>query len=293
VTVPASIFTMNLLKVLGLSMNRIEELPSQIGDLKNLEELHLIGNQINLLPEQISNLVNLKLLALTSNKLEIIPKHLYPLSNLEVLWLSYNPIKKIPSKLFKNLQKLKKFSCGFSKITSIPKQIKYCTLLEKLVLKCNIIPYLPIELKSIPNLSILEFNDNPTLLKKDLVDIDKLHMNLTDSQDNIESFHPKFDEPKFSGSIPKLFELAARYICLNKIKKAEDLPEDIHDFMKKCKNKCTVCGGHYFNISFYLITMEEITKDHILHPLLHRACSINCTNSLKEKYGGEVYLLKN
>jgi Leucine-rich repeat (LRR) protein len=68
---------MKNLETLNLNYNRIEKLPSEIGDLENLEKLGLSNNNLQNLPESISELEKLNTLSIMNNPyLEKLPKNL-------------------------------------------------------------------------------------------------------------------------------------------------------------------------------------------------------------------------
>jgi len=162
--------------------------------------------------------LNLETLALTSNQFATVPKEIYSLDKLEILWLSYNQISTLPGKLFKSLKNLKKFSCGFSLINSIPSEIKYCKNLEKMVIKCNGIKYLPIELKKITTLQSLEFYDNPVISKTKLTPVNfPIEDNMMDKKESLIDNNKSGifllnDEKNTITSVPSLFEICARSI---------------------------------------------------------------------------------
>ena len=90
-----------LLRWLILTDNAIEELPSEIGQLKYLQKLMLAGNQLKTLPNEMSNCTNLELIRLAANQLDSLPEWLLTLpklswlassGNLEQSFKSQNPI---------------------------------------------------------------------------------------------------------------------------------------------------------------------------------------------------------
>lgn len=80
-----------LYRYLNLGLNRISEVPDNIGNLTNLEELILSNNRIVSLPLTIGNLKYLKSLGLASNRITFIPQEI-KLLKLETLKIHNNPI---------------------------------------------------------------------------------------------------------------------------------------------------------------------------------------------------------
>ncbi|XP_066256421.1 E3 ubiquitin-protein ligase LRSAM1-like isoform X2 [Euwallacea similis] len=90
------------LKVLNISHNEFEYLPSDIGLLTNLEEFYLDNNKLKSLPNSLCNLVNLKCLGLSSNKLKLLPEDIGNLSSLKMLNLEGNDmLKQLPKSICK------------------------------------------------------------------------------------------------------------------------------------------------------------------------------------------------
>ena len=76
-----------LLRWLILTDNAIEELPSEIGQLKYLQKLMLAGNQLKTLPNEMVNCTNLELIRLAANQLDPLPEWLLTLPKLS--WLAF------------------------------------------------------------------------------------------------------------------------------------------------------------------------------------------------------------
>merc|ERR1712226_312415 len=89
------------LNFLQASGNKINQIPSNIKNLKHLEYLYLGNNQLEMINPALSLLENLKLLALNNNKILRIPEILTNLTNLRTLHLHYNEIAVIPAGLVK------------------------------------------------------------------------------------------------------------------------------------------------------------------------------------------------
>jgi CCR4-NOT transcription complex subunit 6 len=76
---------------LFLNNNRLNSIPSEIGQLRNLVHLDLSLNSISVLPPEMGMLVNLRVLLLVDNKIEMIPYELGNLFALDMLAIDGNP----------------------------------------------------------------------------------------------------------------------------------------------------------------------------------------------------------
>lgn len=128
------------LQYLSLRNNRLTIVPKEIAVLKTLTVLDLGGNDISLLPQNFSNLINLQELYLDEDKklalaadIEILSK----LPSLKILHLENDDLKVLP----KNINKL--------------------SHLEQLYLGYNYLQTVPLEIKGLKNLKVLDLNHNP------------------------------------------------------------------------------------------------------------------------------------
>lgn len=145
------------LDTLILSHNGIESLPTSFGDLKEVKYLDLYGLKLTSLPESFGNLSNLTHLALGYNYLSKLPESFGNLKNLERLegpQLSQS----VPSS-FSNLSKLK--ICTFwveGGIAVLPEDFGRLTSLVSLSLRGNY-KKIPDSFTNLSNLEILIFSD--------------------------------------------------------------------------------------------------------------------------------------
>ncbi|MBL7807012.1 MAG: leucine-rich repeat domain-containing protein [Saprospiraceae bacterium] len=104
---PDTLFSMDQLKTLNISLSRITELPDSIGQLKGLKELIIKESVIENLPDAIGNLSALEFLNISENQgLSTLPETLGNLSQLKILYLADNPsLSALPDSM-KNLSAL-------------------------------------------------------------------------------------------------------------------------------------------------------------------------------------------
>ncbi|TFK54546.1 adenylate cyclase-like protein [Heliocybe sulcata] len=83
------------LKVLNLSFNDIQEIPSRFfASLLKLEELYLSGNKLSIIPtEDLHRLTKLAVLFLNGNKLQTLPQELTKVTSLQALDVGSNVLK--------------------------------------------------------------------------------------------------------------------------------------------------------------------------------------------------------
>jgi len=100
--IPSDLYNCTKIYALHISMERVEELSSEIGNLTNLRELH-IYKCINLkkLPKELGNLTNLTSLQISScYNLKELPKELGNLINLKDFWIdSCKHLSELPKEL--------------------------------------------------------------------------------------------------------------------------------------------------------------------------------------------------
>ncbi|KAG6518009.1 hypothetical protein ZIOFF_021410 [Zingiber officinale] len=104
---------LKLLRVLDLSENGIEEVPTSIGNLIHLRYLTLSGNRIKFLPDAITLLQNLRYLSLIDNPLQQLPKKLRNMQSLGYLHCDCYYLTHMPLGLSR-LTSLRSLSCYVS-----------------------------------------------------------------------------------------------------------------------------------------------------------------------------------
>jgi len=204
----------NLVELDISCLENLEDLPSEIGNLKKLEKLIIDngnGCQMNVsLPESIGNLSNLKVLRLFGaldprdlsdtnkptplSKVKSLPGTIGKLQNLEVLDLGRNGIKGIPSQIA-SLQKLKRLALDYNHIHELPPFVGDFKNLQELSVCSNGGIKLP---KSLSNLNGLKiFMGNNYLKIKDQEKLRGLSPKAT------FSFENEYDDDAANEETPK------------------------------------------------------------------------------------------
>jgi Leucine-rich repeat (LRR) protein len=181
--IPQSVFQSSP-RALNLHRNRLVELPSEIGRLKELEVLILSENQLASLPEEIGELENLRTLDLGHNRLASLPAsfsklkglkdYLYLHDNcltglddgvfeafagLRYLNLSGNRGLRLPSSLSK-LQNLEELRLEDIELSELPASIGLLGALDELCLRNNHLESLPESMAGMVKLTRLDLRGN-------------------------------------------------------------------------------------------------------------------------------------
>ena len=198
---PSQLGTLINLVELDIScLENLEDLPSEIGNVKKLEKLIIDngnGCQMNIsVPESIGNLSNLKVLNLygaldptpsdtnkpiQASKVKSLPGTIGKLQNLEELDLGRNRIKSIPSQIA-SLQKLKRLALDHNDIDELPAFVGNLKNLQELSVSDNGGIKLPTSLSNLNGLKI--FMGNNHLKIKDQEKLRRLFPKATFSFEN-------------------------------------------------------------------------------------------------------------
>ncbi len=172
------------LKSLNLGNRGIQELPSEIGYLKELESLVLWGNHLKTLPSEIGALENLNVLDLGRTGLSKLPSEIGKLKNLIRLDLSRNNISALPSEIG-DIANLESLDLSGNILAELPPEIGKLKKLKKLILGSKIsggnnLSYLPNEIGNLTNLTTLNLTNNklkdlPVTISK-LKNLDDLYL---------------------------------------------------------------------------------------------------------------------
>ncbi len=171
------------LQKLDLSGSELDELPSDIWNLKYLQELYLSANHLTALPAEIKKLKFLKklvlgpynsengMLYLLGNNLTSLPSAIGGLKKLTMLYLNHNSLVNLPPEIGK-LKKLRILDLSSNQLTQLPPEIGKLVNLEKLYLGIdnvsffyytigNLLKTLPSEIENLSNLKVLDLSGNP------------------------------------------------------------------------------------------------------------------------------------
>lgn len=144
-----------------LSDSILSEIPSEIGNFKVLTNLVLRSNRLKSLPAAIGQLTKLKYLNVSYNEIAEIPLEFYSCVDLQTFNASHNKISEFPSD-FSNLIHLAHLDVSFNEFVSFPESIcvESCQHLAEINFKSNKIPNIPIEIRRLSALKILDLTDN-------------------------------------------------------------------------------------------------------------------------------------
>jgi hypothetical protein len=120
--IPSDVFELKNLRKLNLSNNNIKVIPSDISKLKMLEVLDISNNKITNFYAKICDLKKLKTLNLNNNKIVSIPKQISKIENLRSFSIANNKLKSLPDE-FSNLSNLTRLNLSKNSFTEIPKSI--------------------------------------------------------------------------------------------------------------------------------------------------------------------------
>ncbi len=179
---PSELWTLTQLKDLTLWWNKLENLPEDIGRLKNLESLsvesdqlkqlpnqivslshlrHLevIGSQMTELPADFGNLSALRTIILQRTQLHELPNGFGELNRLEVAEMDFNRLGKLPDDL-SGLTNLRVLTLQGHQLSALPKTVGELSAMEELYLGGNQLGRLPNEISNLRNLETLAIEKN-------------------------------------------------------------------------------------------------------------------------------------
>jgi leucine-rich repeat protein SHOC2 len=144
---------------LDLSHNEIAELPPQVANLVDLLSLKLRGNRLESLPSTLGNCRSLRHIDLTSNSISLLSHLDGSLSDLQECFLSENSLVQLPSFLL-SAHELKVLELNSNRLAALPSEIMNLRQLTRLCLNSNLLQELPSALSSLIKLQVLDVRKN-------------------------------------------------------------------------------------------------------------------------------------
>ena len=135
--------------VLRLGGNRLEDLPSRVGELAALRKLYLGANRLDALPPELGALQHLRLLDLHGNRLRTLPPAVCGLARLQYLNLDANALRTLPPEVGA-LGALLVLSVNANPLESLPPQLGALNTLHELYAFETRLRALPAELGALP-----------------------------------------------------------------------------------------------------------------------------------------------
>ncbi len=157
---PQEIFDMaETLEVLDMTDNKLSSLPSNFGKLKNLKILFLSNNLYEEVPTVLADCPKLSMIGFRNNHIKTLSENALPLST-RWLILTDNELKTLPDSIG-DLTLLQKCMLSGNKLTSLPQSMTNCHNLELLRIAVNKLESLPKSILTLPKLSWLAYGGNP------------------------------------------------------------------------------------------------------------------------------------
>lgn len=212
----------NLKKQSSSKYNKIQCLPSEIGNLTNLQSLFVYGNELTTLPETFERLSSLIELDLSANNLLTFPTAIRQLVNLKRLDLSNNQLAEIPDFL-KHALMLEELNLNRNKLTELPESVVKLRNLKCLSLDNNQLTTLPESVAQLVKLEILNLRFNQLInLTESISSLTRLN-SISLSNNQLSSL---------PNSIGNLINLTDLYLGNNQLK---DLPKSFSSLSKLVK----------------------------------------------------------
>ncbi|XP_038900566.1 LRR repeats and ubiquitin-like domain-containing protein At2g30105 [Benincasa hispida] len=149
-------------RVLDLSNNSINHVPSQVGCLSKLQKLLLNVNEISeefISWDGFAFLKHLTVLSLSHNLLTTLPSSLGSLTSLKQLHVTNNKLTSLPDEI-KCLSLLEVLKVSNNRISIVPSTIGECSSLTEVDLSSNLLSELPETLGCLLNLKALHLSHN-------------------------------------------------------------------------------------------------------------------------------------
>lgn len=157
---PREIYSLaETLEVLDMTDNNLSTLPSDFGKLKNLKILFLSNNLFDEVPTVLANCPHLSMIGFRNNQIKTLAENALPLST-RWLILTDNELKILPDSIG-DLKLLQKCMLSGNELTSLPESMRNCHNLELLRIAVNKLESLPTSILELPKLSWLAYGGNP------------------------------------------------------------------------------------------------------------------------------------
>jgi hypothetical protein len=135
-----------------------QELPQEIGKLKNLEEFNLELQDLKSLPYEFTQLSNLKILDISYNDFESFPTEIFSCEKLDSLNLKLSQIAEVPDGISR-LKNLKKLNLDDNRLSGFPLAVTNLPELRELSINNGNVKAIPKEIGKLTNLEKLDFSN--------------------------------------------------------------------------------------------------------------------------------------
>lgn len=176
---PVELKGMENLRWLHLDSIPVEQVWSDLIEMKQLTSLSLSKNSLTALPPGLSALEKLGHLTLNRNRLDSVPTEVFACSGLTELSLSHNSLDSLSPEISR-LTRLKILDISDNQLSAIPVEVGALVSLERLLISGNALSRLPDELGNCTELTrILAGGNNLTAVPASIGDLENLiHLSL-------------------------------------------------------------------------------------------------------------------
>lgn len=147
------------LETLDLSGNRLSALPADFARLTKLKVLFLSNNEFEVLPSVLGACPSLSMIGFKANRIDSVPENALP-KDTRWLILTDNKITVLPESMG-SLHRLQKFMLAGNKLTTLPASMEKCRSLELVRLSANNFHAMPDFIFKMPKLAWIAFSGNP------------------------------------------------------------------------------------------------------------------------------------
>lgn len=163
---PEEIFNLcETLEVLDLTGNCLSLLPDNFHCLKRLKILFLSNNDFEALPSVLGRCGSLEMIGFKSNRISVVPAEALP-PQTRWLILTDNCIAELPDSIG-SLHRLQKLMLAGNQLSRLPESIARCENLQLLRISANRLLSFPEQLLNLPRLAWLAFAGNPFCYSED------------------------------------------------------------------------------------------------------------------------------